>query len=213
MYGYILLHLHFRFLKIYRKQIMDKPVKACSFLVAQDGKNMQSVINRPNILAVHLLWYYKFGKTMNQPSFSLKEQLNKAILIAIEAHTGQLDTNNGRPYIEHPFRVMNAGQTLPEKIVGILHDVVEDTPWTLDDLARAGFAKEILQAIDALTRHDDETYDEYLQRVKPIPLAVRVKLNDLSDNMDIRRWDGISDFELTRLRKYLKAYKELTEII
>ena len=142
----------------------------------------------------------------------LKDQLNRAISIAIEAHTGQLDTNNGRPYIEHPFRVMNAGQTLQEKIVGILHDVVEDTPWTLDDLAKEGFSEEILLAIDALTRRDDETYDEYLERVKPIPLAVRVKLNDLSDNMDIRRWDTIPDFELVRLRKYLNAFKQLTEI-
>ncbi|MDR1743893.1 MAG: phosphohydrolase [Dysgonamonadaceae bacterium] len=148
---------------------------------------------------------------MNKTAITLKEQLNRAILIAIEAHTGQLDTNNGRPYIEHPFRVMNAGQTLPEKIVGILHDVVEDTPWTIDDLACEGFSDDILAAIDALTRRNDESYDDYLDRVKPIPLAVRVKLNDLSDNMDIRRWDNIPDFEFVRLRKYLKAYKQLTE--
>lgn len=148
---------------------------------------------------------------MGKITISLKEQLNKAILIAIEAHAGQLDTNNGRPYIEHPFRVMNAGQTLSEKIVGILHDVVEDTHWTMDDLAGEGFSENVLAAIDALTRRDDESYDEYLERVKPIPLAVRVKLNDLTDNMDIRRWDSIPDHELTRLRKYLKAYNQLTE--
>ncbi|MDR1517555.1 MAG: phosphohydrolase [Dysgonamonadaceae bacterium] len=148
---------------------------------------------------------------MEKTSLPLKGQLNRAILIAIEAHAEQLDANNGRPYIEHPFRVMNAGQTLPEKIVGILHDVVEDTPWTMDALAREGFSDEILLAVDALTRRDNESYDDYLARVKPIPLAVRVKLNDLSDNMDIRRWDSIPDFEFARLRKYLNAYKQLTE--
>ncbi len=141
----------------------------------------------------------------------LKEQLNRAILIAIEAHEGQLDTNNGRPYIEHPFRVMNAGQTLPEKIVGILHDVVEDTPWTLEKLKNEGFSREIIDGVDAMTRRDNEDYDEYLVRVAKNPIAVRVKLNDLTDNMDIRRWNEVPYHELARLQKYLKAYKKLTE--
>ena len=141
----------------------------------------------------------------------LKEQLNRAILIAIEAHEGQLGTNNGRPYIEHPFRVMNAGQTLPEKIVGILHDVVEDTPWTLEKLKNEGFSREIIDGVDAMTRRDNEDYDEYLVRVAKNPIAVRVKLNDLTDNMDIRRWNEVPYHELARLQKYLKAYKKLTE--
>lgn len=141
----------------------------------------------------------------------LKEQLNRAILLAIEAHEGQLDTNNGRPYIEHPFRVMNAGQTLPEKIVGILHDVVEDTPWTLEKLKNEGFSREIIDGVDAMTRRDNEDYDEYLVRVAKNPIAVRVKLNDLTDNMDIRRWNEVPYHELARLQKYLKAYKKLTE--
>lgn len=142
---------------------------------------------------------------------NLKEQLNRAIEIAITAHEGQLDTNNGRPYIEHPFRVMNAGHTLPEKIVGVLHDVVEDTPWTLEQLREEGFAPEITDGVDAMTRRDNETYDEYMQRVQANPTATRVKLNDLTDNMDIRRWNDIPYHELVRLQKYLKAYKQLTE--
>lgn len=142
---------------------------------------------------------------------NLKEQLNRAIEIAITAHEGQLDTNNDRPYIEHPFRVMNAGHTLPEKIVGILHDVVEDTPWTLEQLREEGFTPEIVDGVDAMTRRDNETYDEYMLRVKANPIATRVKLNDLTDNMDIRRWNEIPYHELARLQKYLKAYKQLTE--
>jgi len=142
---------------------------------------------------------------------NLKEQLNRAIEIAVSAHEGQLDTNNGRPYIEHPFRVMSAGQTLQEKIVGVLHDVVEDTPWTLEQLTEEGFSKEVIDGIDAMTRRDNESYDDYLLRVQVNPLATRVKLNDLTDNMDIRRWNEIPYHELARLQKYLKAYKQLTE--
>ena len=142
---------------------------------------------------------------------NLKEQLNRAIVIAMEAHEGQLDTHNGRPYIEHPFRVMNAGHTLQEKIVGILHDVVEDTPWTLAQLTEEGFSKEILDGVDAMSRRNNESYDEYILRLRENPIAVRVKLNDLTDNMDIRRWDEIQYHDLARLQKYLEAYKLLTE--
>ena len=142
---------------------------------------------------------------------NLKEQLNRAIEIAISAHEGQLDTHNGRPYIEHPFRVMNAGHTLQEKIVGILHDVVEDTPWTLEQLTEEGFSKEIIDGVDAMSRRDNESYDEYILRLQDNPIAVRVKLNDLTDNMDIRRWDEIQYHDLARLQKYLEAYKLLTE--
>lgn len=142
---------------------------------------------------------------------NLKEQLNRAIEIAISAHEGQLDTHNGRPYIEHPFRVMSAGQTLQEKIVGVLHDVVEDCHWTLDQLRDEGFTEEIIDAVDAMSRRDNESYDEYLLRVEANAIATRVKLNDLTDNMDIRRWDEIPYHELLRLQKYLKAYKQLTE--
>lgn len=142
---------------------------------------------------------------------NLKEQLNRAIAIAVSAHEGQLDTNNGRPYIEHPFRVMSAGHTLQEKIVGALHDVVEDTPWTLQQLAAEGFSPEIVEAIAVLTRREGESYDGYMERVRMNPIARRVKLNDLTDNMDIRRWDSIPDYEVERLRKYLRTYKLLTE--
>ena len=142
---------------------------------------------------------------------NLREQLNRAILIAMEAHEGQLDTHNGRPYIEHPFRVMNAGHTLQEKIVGILHDVTEDTPWTLEQLADEGFSSEIVEGVDAMSRRDNESYDEYIFRLQRNSIAVRVKLNDLTDNMDIRRWNEVQYHDLARLQKYLEAYKLLTE--
>ena len=142
---------------------------------------------------------------------NLTEQLKLAIEIAISAHNGQLDTHNGRPYIEHPFRVMNAGHTLQEKIVGVLHDVVEDTDWTLNKLKAEGFTDEIVDGIDAVTRRDNESYDDYIIRVQTNSLGIRVKLNDLTDNMDIRRWKDVQYQDLARLQKYLSAYKQLTE--
>lgn len=142
---------------------------------------------------------------------NLKDQLSRAIELAIEAHDGQLDTHNGRPYIEHPFRVMNAGFTLHEKITGILHDVIEDTDVTLDQLREEGFSDTIIDSVDAMTRRDNESYDDYIIRLQVNPIAVRVKINDLTDNMDIRRWDEIQYHDLARLQKYLEAYKKLTE--
>lgn len=143
---------------------------------------------------------------------NLKDQLNRAIYIAIDAHDGQLDTQNGRPYIEHPFRVMNAGFTLQEKIVGVLHDVIEDTDWTLEQLSEEGFSDEIVNAVDAMSRRDNESYDNFILRIQENPLAVRVKINDLSDNMDLRRLNEIQYQDLARLQKYLRAFKQLTEI-
>lgn len=142
---------------------------------------------------------------------NLSEQLKHAIEIAITAHDGQFDTHNGRPYIEHPFRVMNAGHTLQEKIVGVLHDVVEDTDWTLDKLKASGFSSEIIDSVDAITRRGNESYDDYIVRVQTNPISVRVKLNDLTDNMDIRRWKEVQYQDIIRLQKYLSAYKQLSE--
>ena len=136
--------------------------------------------------------------------------LERAIEIATEAHRGQLD-KAGNDYINHPLRVMAAGKTPEEKIAGVLHDVVEDTEWTFEMLAAEGFSNEIIEALRCVTKlSDSEPYDKFIARVKTNPLAVAVKLNDLSDNMDIRRLPYLSDKDVKRLKKYLKAYKQLT---
>ncbi|MDO5665490.1 MAG: HD domain-containing protein [Bacteroidia bacterium] len=140
---------------------------------------------------------------------TLQKQLIRANEIAIEAHIGKQD-KNGQPYLGHVLRVASAGHTLQEKIIGMLHDVVEDSDWTLEDLAKEGFSDEVLRAVDAITHKDSETYDEYLTRVEKNPLAIRVKLNDLSDNMDIRRLNKLDDNAIARIQKYFKAYKQLT---
>ena len=136
--------------------------------------------------------------------------LERAIEIATEAHRGQFD-KAGNDYIGHPLRAMAAGKTTEEKIVGVLHDVVEDTDWTFERLAVEGFSGEIIEALRCVTKlSENEPYDKFIARVKENPLAVAVKLNDLSDNMDIRRLPYILDKDVKRLKKYLKSYKQLT---
>lgn len=136
--------------------------------------------------------------------------LERAIEIATEAHRGQLD-KVGNDYINHPLRVMEAGKTTDEKIVGVLHDVVEDTDWTFEKLAAEGFSTEVIEALRCVTKlSESEPYDHFIARIRTNPLAVAVKLNDLSDNMDIRRLPYLSDKDVKRLKKYLKAYKQLT---
>jgi (p)ppGpp synthase/HD superfamily hydrolase len=138
--------------------------------------------------------------------------LERAITIAVEAHKDQKD-RYGAPYIGHVLRVAIAGRTEAEKIVGALHDVVEDTDWTFDDLRREGFSEAILTAVECLTKKsDDEDYDAFTARVKTNPLAIRVKLHDLTDNMDIRRLPQVEERDVQRLNKYLKAYRELIEL-
>lgn len=135
--------------------------------------------------------------------------LSKAIEIATEAHDGQVD-KAGQPYIGHPLRVMAMGTTEEEKIVGVLHDVVEDSDWTFERLTAEGFSSEVVDALRCVTKlSESEPYDKFIQRVKANPLAVKVKINDLTDNMDIRRLAYISEKDVKRLRKYLKAYKQL----
>ena len=136
--------------------------------------------------------------------------LGKAIEIATEAHQGQFD-KAGRDYIGHPLRVMEMGKTEEEKIVGVLHDVIEDTDWTFEKLAEEGFSDEVIAALRCVTKiSENENYDDFIDRVKKNPLAVAVKINDLTDNMDIRRLPYLSDKDVKRLKKYLKAYKRLT---
>lgn len=136
--------------------------------------------------------------------------LEKAIAIASEAHEGQFD-KAGKDYIGHPLRVMEMGRTEEEKIVGVLHDIVEDTPWTFEMLETEGFSSEIIAALKCLTKiSEKENYDDFIERVRKNPLAVAVKINDLTDNMDIRRLPYLSDKDVKRLKKYLKAYKKLT---
>lgn len=137
--------------------------------------------------------------------------LEKAILISTEAHKGQID-KAGDPYIMHLIRVMMKGENEDEKICGILHDIVEDTDWTFQQLEKEGFPKEIIDAIKCVTKIEGESYSEFIERISKNKLAVKVKLNDLEDNMNIKRLKTITDKDIERIEKYKKYYNILKEL-
>ena len=137
--------------------------------------------------------------------------IEKAIAVALEAHEGDV-TRSGKPYVLHPLRLMLQMDSEEEMITAVLHDVVEDSHYTLDDLTGMGFPDSVLDALNVLT-HDKEriSYEDYIQGIKSNPLAVRIKLADLTHNMDIRRLPNpMGDSDLERLRKYRRAWKTLT---
>jgi (p)ppGpp synthase/HD superfamily hydrolase len=135
--------------------------------------------------------------------------LEHAIALAVTAHAGQLD-KAGQPYILHPIRVMLSLENEVDKIVGVLHDVVEDSRYTLDDLLEMGFSQEILVALDHLTRRENESYDDYVSRTLQNAISHRVKRADLLDNMDIRRMAPVlTDKDLDRLQRYRRAWERL----
>jgi len=134
--------------------------------------------------------------------------LERAIAIAVDAHRGQKDKSSA-PYILHPLRVMARVDTEAEKIVAVLHDVVEDTDWTFDDLRKEGFSQEVIQAIDCVTKRVGEPYEDFVKRSASNPLARRVKIADLEDNMDIRRIKTVTAQDMERFNKYLCAWQYL----
>jgi hypothetical protein len=140
----------------------------------------------------------------------VKDLLGRAAVIAEEAHQGQLD-RAGAPYILHPLHLAAQASTVDERIVALLHDVVEDTAWDLPALAREGFSETVLRAIDALTRRPDETYDDFVERVARDRLATRVKILDLSHNSDLSRLPSATEEDRARVRKYERARKRLED--
>ena len=147
---------------------------------------------------------------MNSPLTSL---LARSISIAATAHQDQVDKANA-PYILHPLRLMLRGQTLLEQIVAVLHDVVEDSDWTLEQLAAEGLPPEAIAALDCLTRRSTESYDEFIDRVLTDRLATQVKRYDLEDNMNLTRIQtSLSDRDLERLRRYHAAHQRILQAL
>jgi (p)ppGpp synthase/HD superfamily hydrolase len=136
--------------------------------------------------------------------------LDRAIEIAVDAHAGQTD-KAGEPYILHPLRVMLRMGTEDERIVAVLHDVVEDCPrYPIERLKVAGFSPEVIRAIEAVTRAPNESYDEFIQRAAKNPLACAVKRADLIDNLRPDRLERLPQSVGARLvAKYAKALMAL----
>ena len=137
--------------------------------------------------------------------------VERAIAIAAEGHAGQLD-KAGNPYVLHPLRVMLRLDTPEERMAGVLHDVVEDCGWSIDDLRAEGFSEAVLLAVDAVTKRDGETYDEFVMRAAANPIGRRVKLADLEDNCDLRRIHHPTEKDFARIDKYRRAIATIREI-
>jgi len=140
--------------------------------------------------------------------------LEKAIMIATEAHMGQPDRGNGQPYILHPLRAMLSLNTETERICGVLHEVIEDTSLTLQDLRDKGISEEIITVVDILSkRHKDEDYDAFIGRICRNEIACRVKLADLKDNMDLSRIINPTAQDFERMEKYKRATTRVAEAL
>ncbi len=137
--------------------------------------------------------------------------LDKAIIIAAKVHQNQTD-RYGRHYILHPIRVMMSVDSEKEKIVAMLHDVIEDSDWTLEMLRIEGFSEDIINAIDCLTKRNGEDYMDYINRTKADKIARKVKIADLEDNMNIKRITNLNEKDSQRIRRYHRAWKYLKDI-
>lgn len=137
--------------------------------------------------------------------------LERAIAIAARAHEGQVD-KSGAPYVLHPLRMMLRLSSPEEQIVAVLHDVVEDTAVSLDDLRGEGFSEPVVEAVDALTRRGDETYEAFVRRAASNPIGRRVKLADLEDNCDLSRIAHPTARDHERIERYRRAIRAIGEM-
>ncbi|MEX5667534.1 HD domain-containing protein [Pseudomonas fluorescens] len=138
----------------------------------------------------------------------MTQTLERAIAIAATAHAGQVD-KGGAPYILHPLKVMLRMSSLEERVVAVLHDVVEDCGISLDDLRNEGFSEEVLSAIESVTKVPGETYEDFVDRAAQNSIGRKVKLADLEENSDLSRIASPSWEDLERIEKYRRAISRL----
>lgn len=136
--------------------------------------------------------------------------LDTAVMIANNAHFGQKD-KSGKPYILHPLRLALKMSSPDEQIVAVLHDVLEDSSTTVEDIERYGFSENVIDALICLTKQDKESYMDYVARVKLNKLATIIKICDLQDNLNITRLESLEDADFQRIKKYHDALGFLTD--
>lgn len=141
-----------------------------------------------------------------------KYKAYKAYKIARKAHEGQID-KGGKPYINHPLTVAKNVKGHEEKIVALLHDVVEDSSYSLEDIKSFGFSENVVKSIECLTRDKDkdEDYDNYIERILSNPIAVKVKIADMEHNSDLSRIPLITEEIRQRVKKYEHYLKVLSK--
>ena len=134
----------------------------------------------------------------------------KALRLCFDAHKEQTD-KTGLPYVFHPFHLAEQMTDEVSTVCALLHDVVEDTDYTLSDLAAMGYPEEVIAVLALLTHEDGVPYMEYVEKLSANEVAKRVKLADLAHNSDMTRLDSIDDYALARAEKYKKAIELLTK--
>ena len=128
----------------------------------------------------------------------------RAIKLCFEAHRDQVD-KSGLPYAFHPFHLAEQMSDEKTTVVALLHDIVEDTEYTLDDLRKMGFDDDIITAISLMTHGENVPYMEYVAKIKENPIARAVKLADLRHNSDLTRLDAVNEWDIQRVEKYKEA--------
>lgn len=137
------------------------------------------------------------------------KDIEKAMQVALNAHNSQTD-KAGEAYIKHPIRVMQSVETEEEKVVALLHDVVEDSTVSFEDLERR-FSDEIVDAVRGMTKKDDESYSEFIDRAKENEIAREVKKADIRDNLDASRLGKLDEDDIKRMEKYSRSLEVLEE--
>lgn len=138
--------------------------------------------------------------------------VRRALQIATQAHRGQVD-KGGKPYLNHVLAVAQQMTTEETTVAALLHDVVEDTPWTLADLAQAGVPPQVLEALALLTHQKEIPYLKYVQALAANPIARAVKRADLRHNSDLNRLPQVTERDLARVEKYRQALALLDEYL
>lgn len=140
------------------------------------------------------------------------KNLDLAISIVAQAFVGKSD-KGGHPYVLHCLHVMNQMDPGDAELrcIAVLHDLVEDTTWTIEDLRKLGFSERVLIGVDTLTHKNDMPYDDYIKLIAMYPDARKVKLADLKHNSDITRMKGLRKKDFDRLEKYHRSFAYLSE--
>lgn len=136
------------------------------------------------------------------------DKTKKALKFCFEAHKDQKD-KSGMPYVFHPFHLAEQMETEETTIVALLHDVAEDTQYTLEDISAMGFGDAVMEALRLMTHDENVEYMDYVRAIKDNPIAKAVKLADLRHNSDITRLDVVDENALARREKYRKAMEIL----
>lgn len=134
----------------------------------------------------------------------------QAMKLCFEAHKNQAD-KSGLPYVYHPFHLAEQMSGELTVCTALLHDVVEDTDITLEDLEKMGYPAQVLNALKLLTHKKGVPYMEYVAAIRDNPIAKAVKLADLKHNSDLTRLDNVTQKDLQRVEKYAAAIRLLTE--